>query len=62
MQTVISKQLEIKAKNKSKFGKNSSERPFKTVFWHEFDKFHNKVQFGNTDGNSSISPFTYELI
>lgn len=37
------KQLEIKDTNKSKFGKNSSERPFKTLFWHEFDKFHNKL-------------------
>lgn len=60
--TVILKQLEKKATNKSKFGKNSSERPFKTVFWHELDKFHNKVSSGILSAILLFHPFTYELI
>lgn len=56
------KQLEIKDTNKSKFGKNSSDRPFKTVFWHEFDKFHNKVSSGILSAILLFHPFTYELI
>ena len=56
------KQLEIKDTNKSKFGKNSSERPFKTLFWVWIWQVSQQVSSGILSAILLFHPFTYELI